>query len=335
MGHEFPAAQGKCVEDLKLVGYTADLRHLVVARDDEPGVRLRLPVDEQLCDTLGEVLDVLDTHTQERLLRALGPRVPSVLPSGPSAAAGVLAARESEHSRDSEDDAAGPVRLSPKEVQALLRAGRPPETVARQAGADLAWVERWSRPIAAEQQQVIAAVRNARQVKPRLGPSHHLIGPAVDANLRARGIDPEDEAVRWTAARQHGRDYWTVTLRFREHGVTQRAVWRYQVPGGGIVVANDMADALGWTMAPGQQHQPTSDGTASDGAVHGQAVETGPVARREDGQATRSLLPRRGSEERLAEAARRASRVQRRAAAAADPWGPHAARRRREEDNGG
>lgn len=250
------------MEDLDLLGYSADLRHLVVGAGN--GSRFRIAVDEDLLGTLGELLYVTDPDRLRHLLTALGSQTPppEELPS--PAAAGVLAVQaQARAEADAEADADAGVKvappipsagLTPGEIQRLLRAGREPGRVAREAGVDLDWVLRWYQPIAAEQQQVIRAVQSARQEREGAGPSRDVIGAAVRTSLRRRGIDPGGDDVTWVAARQDGRPWWNVTLRFREGGHPVRATWRYELGSGVVTPHNDAAYELGWT--PPVPHPP-------------------------------------------------------------------------------
>jgi hypothetical protein len=108
--------------------------------------------------------------------------------------------------------------LSPAEIQARLRAGRSVRAVAREAGADAAWVERWHTPIVAERERVLADARSRRVDRPRARP----LGAAVDRSLLDRGIPPQD-AVWRVVRRDDGR--WRVSVRFEEDGRTRTATW--------------------------------------------------------------------------------------------------------------
>src|SRR5438067_1012604 len=61
--------------------------------------------------------------------------------------------------------------LTPREIQARLRTGRTIDEVAREAGVTADWVERFARPILAEQAQIVEVARAMTFSKPRLGPS--------------------------------------------------------------------------------------------------------------------------------------------------------------------
>ncbi|CAN5392632.1 hypothetical protein BH23ACT9_BH23ACT9_22910 [soil metagenome] len=250
---------------LSLVGYTADLTHLVLS-DAGTGARFRIPVDSELIATVIEVLEVTDDGARLKLLTdamgAAGPATtaPPVPLDAPSAAAALISLGRiaTGETPKKKVDGSGS-RLSPSEIQRMLRAGKSPESLAEQAGVSLDWVLRWNQPIAAEQTKVITSVRGGRQEREGFGLSDDLIGDAVRTNLLARDVDADDRAVQWTAARPEGRPYWTVTLRYSEDERVRRATWRYDIGTGKVTPRDDLAVDLGWTRpvthpTPGRQH---------------------------------------------------------------------------------
>ncbi|WP_370324429.1 septation protein SepH [Euzebya sp.] len=258
------------MQPLELVGYTADLSALVLARPDT-GERFRVPVSSGLVATLVELLETTGDDDRRALLDGVldGGDGRGPAPDAPSVAAALVALGRVAAApppapppvADSERS-----RLTPSEIQRMLRAGKPPETVADQAGVSLDWVLRWNQPIAAEQRKVITSVRGGRQERPGFGMSDDLIGDAVRTNLLERDVDADDESVQWTAARPEGRPYWTVTLRYADGDGTRRATWRYDIGTGRVTPRDDLALELGWTTpvthpSPGRLHhgQPEDD----------------------------------------------------------------------------
>jgi hypothetical protein len=249
------------VQHLDLVGYTADLASLVLTAP-ATGERFRVAVDPLLVATVVEVLEQTDDHPRLELLGDLARRSEperAAAADGPSPAAALLTlGRVATGQPRPQADGAGS-RLTPSEMQRMLRAGKSPESVAEQAGVDLEWVLRWYQPIAAEQRNVITSVRGGRQERPGLGLSDDLIGDAVRINLLARDVEADSSAVQWSAARPEGRPYWTVTLRYGEGERIRRATWRYDIGTGRVTPRDDLAADLGWTMpvthpAPGRLH---------------------------------------------------------------------------------
>ena len=138
-------------------------------------------------------------------------------------------------------------RLSPREIQALLRMGRTPAAVAKQAGVEESWVQRWLPPIEAERARIIAAARSARIDKARKGVSADTLGDAVDRHLAAK----KAEDVDWSATRRDGHPYWMVAVRYRSRGKARRARWRFD-PDTREIEPEDVASGdLAWTPRPG------------------------------------------------------------------------------------
>lgn len=251
------------MQSLELVGYTADLTHLVLA-DATSGVRYRLPVGSEMIATLLEVLEVTDADARSALLADVAAWAPSgqaatVDLDGPSAAAALVALGRAVTGAVRKKIDGSASRLSPSEIQRMLRAGKSPESVAEQADASLDWVLRWYQPIEAEQRKVITSVLGGRQDRAGFGISDDLIGDAVRINLLQRDVQADSGAVQWTAARPEGRPYWTVTLRFSEGERIRRATWRYDIGTGTVTPRDDLAVDLGWTRpvthpTPGRQH---------------------------------------------------------------------------------
>ena len=119
-------------------------------------------------------------------------------------------------------------KLAPRDVQRLLRAGKPVEQVAKQAGVDVAWIERFLGPVLDERAVAIRDSQNARLEKPRLGLSSLPLGEAVARNLRARRVRISDDELKaaWDASRSDSQP-WVISLTFPYRGREQRAVWRF------------------------------------------------------------------------------------------------------------
>ncbi|MDP8970988.1 MAG: septation protein SepH [Actinomycetota bacterium] len=257
--------------ELQLVGYTADLKYLVFCDAGETTSRFKAPVDDELLATLTEVMQLVEPDRAGLLVPAppelMAPPPPEteqlqepgqgdghhrVAGQGPVAGLAVLVPAQSQESGNGQaGEALRPreSKLSPREIQALLRAGKSPRTVAKQAETDEAWVRRWLPPIQAERGQIIQAVQQARVVKDKLGPSRDLLGEAVRKNLVTRGVAPGDESIEWIAARGAAEASWKVTLRFRSHGRRQSAVWRFDPESGDLESRNELAADLSWTRS--------------------------------------------------------------------------------------
>jgi hypothetical protein len=263
------------LNELQLVGYTADLQHLVLS-DAAGASRFRVPVDDDFLATVEEVVGLATPEASFLQPTPESPPLPAVdvpeppPPAGPPpgegalAASGVIAQREVAGADAAEQQRGS--SLSPREIQALLRAGKTPAAVAKLAGTSESLILRWLPPIEAERDQVLQGVWRQRVRKSRLGPSRDPLGEAVRRNLGAKGVRPEDEDVSWTVARRDGDDLWTVQLRYRSRGRVQRAVWRYDPETDALEFRNELAAQIAWTRPRrGREKAPggPADSTAS------------------------------------------------------------------------
>lgn len=163
--------------------------------------------------------------------------------------------------------------LTPREIQARLRAGRTIEEVAGEAEVTPEWVERFAPPVVAEQAQIVQLARGLTYTKPRLGESAETLGEAVIANLADRGVvlTPDEYELSWTAYQvREGR--WVVRVRYRSRGRTQEAAWELDVAAGTLSARNRLGTDLGYAArptSPGRAVPATGDqidgeGTAPD-----------------------------------------------------------------------
>ncbi len=272
--------------EVHLIGYTADLQHLVLdVHPDARRGRYRLVVDADLFLTVDEIRrlrqgsasgDGEPTQTAGSSRRGATARIDPRPPAdtspdepaepavtGPDSDETVAAGREADVASSPEQ----PVhesKLTPAEIQALLRAGRSPASVAKAAGTDVSWVERWMVPIVAERDQVLREAHSRRLARSRLGESGHPLGQAVDRNLGERDIDADDAS--WAASRRaDGR--WTVTVRYRQRGRTRSASWWLDRDAGTITASSPLARELGWTAPRTGRKASRSSRTAGKAAA--------------------------------------------------------------------
>ena len=128
--------------------------------------------------------------------------------------------------------------LSPKEIQARIRAGASVEQVAAAAGVDIARVERFAHPVLLERSRAAELATAAHPVLAD-GPAVLTLLETVTAALVARGLDPD--RLSWDAWRnEDGR--WTVQLAWKAGRSDNLAHFRF-TPGahGGTVTAVDDA----------------------------------------------------------------------------------------------
>lgn len=141
--------------------------------------------------------------------------------------------------------------LSPREIQARLRAGRTISQVAREAGVDDEWVARWAAPIAAEQAQVVERAQELTMEKGRVGRSAVSLGESVRWNMADKGII--FTAAGWTGSWDafHLRtNSWMVRFTYQYRRATHQAEWEVDTRDATVVSRNRQATELGY-VAPG------------------------------------------------------------------------------------
>ena len=139
-------------------------------------------------------------------------------------------------------------RLSPREIQARLRAGHTPERVARAAGVPLDRVTRFQGPVLSERALVLDAARDATLNRSRRGDSAAPLGASVTANLSAKGVTagPDD----WTAFRRAD-GAWVVALTVAAaRGKARRAEWCWVPATKALTALDAYAAQLGYVDRP-------------------------------------------------------------------------------------
>ena len=141
--------------------------------------------------------------------------------------------------------------LTPRDIQARIRAGETLEDVARVAGIPMDRVERFSAPVLAEREH-IASMAMASSVRRRGEPSgHRSLRITVTERLLGRGVDID--AIHWDSYRlDDGR--WAVTANYRAGDTSRHASFLYDLRGRFSVAANDEAR---WLLGD----QPSSRGS--------------------------------------------------------------------------
>ena len=139
----------------------------------------------------------------------------------------------------------GPVEsaLSPREIQARLRAGESPEALAKAAGVPVTRIERYSGPVESERARVVEQARAVRMSRARSGLSAVPLGLAVDAAL-ATTSGVQLETIDWTARRRLDGS-WVVVLRWTARGRQLGAEWQWQPQTKALTPLGTMAARLG------------------------------------------------------------------------------------------
>jgi hypothetical protein len=129
--------------------------------------------------------------------------------------------------------------LRPRDIQARIRAGESPESVATAAQTTVEAIMPYAAPVLAERQHI--AERAQRSSVRRSGPpaqGARTLGEAVAGHLRSTNVDPD--TVEWDAARREdGR--WTLIGDFEVVGRTGSARFVFDAPGNYVVLDNDDA----------------------------------------------------------------------------------------------
>jgi hypothetical protein len=135
--------------------------------------------------------------------------------------------------------------LRPRDIQARIRAGETPETVAQVAGTSVDKVMPYAAPVLAERAHVAqraqrASIRRPPGDGPAAG-SGRTLGEAVGSHLRGRNVDPD--SITWDAwRREDGR--WTLTGAYAASGRVGAAHFSFDAPGNYVVADDDDAHWL-------------------------------------------------------------------------------------------
>lgn len=160
----------------------------------------------------------------------------------PSAAAADAAAKE----------------LSPREIQAMLRAGATVSELAEQYDVERESLEVYATPIVAERDWIARQAQELEVAAPQLGNHAYeevfgdepaLLGEMVEHRLSAMGLNPN--TVVWDAWRDEGSTLWTVSADFSVEGLADSAIgdvppalWSYKLQSKHLENTNRWAQVL-------------------------------------------------------------------------------------------
>jgi Protein of unknown function (DUF3071) len=135
--------------------------------------------------------------------------------------------------------------LRPRDIQARIRAGETPETVAQVAGMSVEKVMPYAAPVLAERADVARRAQRAsirrRPGDGQVAAAGRTLGDAVGSHLRGRNVDPD--SVTWDAwRREDGR--WTLTGAYAAAGRLGAAHFSFDPPGNYVVADDDEAHWL-------------------------------------------------------------------------------------------
>jgi hypothetical protein len=138
--------------------------------------------------------------------------------------------------------------LSPKEIQARLRAGETSEQVAKAAKVPVARVLRYAGPVISERERIVDQARVAVLQRARGPELSKPLGEMVEKRLAATvGLRPE--TVEWTARRRDD-GAWVVDLSYTAKGGARTASWLWQPAERELSSINGLATRLGAEDAP-------------------------------------------------------------------------------------
>jgi hypothetical protein len=136
-----------------------------------------------------------------------------------------------------------PLGISPRDIQARLRAGESAEDIAASAGVPVSRVERYSGPVQGEMARIIEEARSCYLVRGRLGPSVLPMGEVVDEALGfVLGATPE--SIEWTTRRDED-GTWVVTVSWFARARVRTASWRYDPVAKTLTAGDPSSAALG------------------------------------------------------------------------------------------
>jgi hypothetical protein len=153
------------------------------------------------------------------------------------------AALRGEHARLGQLEMKMDSSLRPRDIQARIRSGETPESVASAAGTTVEAIMPFAAPVMAERQHVAERAQRSSVRRSGAGPQAgaRTLGEAVGGHLRSLNIDPD--TVTWDSARREdGR--WNLTADFSAGPRSGTARFTFDAPGNYVLVDNDDAQFL-------------------------------------------------------------------------------------------
>lgn len=198
-----------------------------------------------------------------------------------------------------DDDEHRESELSPKEIQARLRAGDTVEQVARAARIPVARIMIYATPVISERERIIDQARAAKLRRPRGPESTSSLGTAVTQRLtEVAGLQPE--TVEWTAKRREDAS-WVITLSFAARGGPRSAQWLWRPKGRDLTAHNALGSRMGsleTSAAPRKRPAPAAAPvrrTPARPAAKSSASRSATAKRTTSAAAKRSTTPRKAA----------------------------------------
>jgi hypothetical protein len=262
------------VQQLHLVGITTELDGLIFSgRRGSRSGSFVVPITDELLESIGQV---------EKLRREAEPDG-----AFDDTASAMRRLRPSSRPES---------RLTPREMQARLRAGESLTQVARAAAVDEEWVERFAAPILAEQARVLETALELAMTGGRHGTSALPLADSVRVNLHDRGVVPPADPEAWSVHNLGG-GRWGIRYQYVSRRRRQAAEWDLDMESRELTPANRLAGEIGHVSSP-RRRVPAAV-TAADGE------EAAPPARK--APARRKAAPKKAPARRKAPARKSAS----------------------------
>ncbi len=151
------------------------------------------------------------------------------------------AALRGDHARPGQLETKMESALRPRDIQARIRAGETPESVAAAAQTTIDKIMGYATPVLAERAHIADRAQRASVRRKGGDGSSRLLGDAVAHVLRERKIDPG--SVAWDAwRREDGR--WTLVADFGSGADAKRAEFVFDAPGRYVIAEDDEARIL-------------------------------------------------------------------------------------------
>ncbi|RGE19636.1 septation protein SepH [Leucobacter sp. wl10] len=114
-------------------------------------------------------------------------------------------------------------RVRPREIQALIRAGRSRAQVAEETGVDENDIERYAEPVLAERRYILERAHAVPVRTDANDDDDQRFGTVIAERLIALGAD----ASAWESWRDEETG-WMISLEFASHDIAHRAVWSFE-----------------------------------------------------------------------------------------------------------
>jgi hypothetical protein len=167
--------------------------------------------------------------------------------------------------------------LSPKEIQARLRAGDTVEQVAKAARIPVSRIMIYATPVISERARIVDQARAARVRRPRGPESTASLGTVATKRLaEIAGLRPE--SVEWSAKRRED-GAWLIGLSYSARGGSRTAQWLWRPSGRELTAVNALGTRLGMQEPPSAPRRKRAP-VAPAGAAARPAKRSAPAARK-------------------------------------------------------